>query len=44
MGKIYMIEGYDGSGKTTVGKNIAKIIGAKYCFMFVFLVISQRQS
>ena len=30
MGKIYMIEGYDGSGKTSVAKNIAKIIGAKY--------------
>ena len=34
MGKIYMIEGYDGSGKTTVGKNIAKIIGAKYVHFF----------
>ena len=34
MGKIYMIEGYDGSGKTSVAKNIAKIIGAKYVHFF----------
>ena len=29
-----MIEGYDGSGKTTVGKNIDKIIRAKYVHLF----------
>ena len=34
MGKIYMIEGYDGSGKTSVAKKIAKIIGARYVHFF----------
>lgn len=34
MGKIYMIEGYDGSGKTSVAKNIAKRIGARYVHFF----------
>lgn len=34
MGKIYMLEGYDGSGKTTVAKKIAKIIGARYVHFF----------
>lgn len=34
MGKIYMVEGYDGSGKTTISKKIAEIIGAKYVHFF----------
>lgn len=34
MGKIYMVEGYDGSGKTSISKKIAEIIGAKYVHFF----------
>ena len=34
MGKIYMVEGYDGSGKTSIAKKIAEIIGAKYVHFF----------
>ncbi len=34
MGKIYMIEGYDGSGKTSIAKKIAELIGAKYVHFF----------
>ena len=34
MGKIYMVEGYDGSGKTSISKKIAEIIGAKYIHFF----------
>ena len=34
MGKIYMVEGYDGSGKTSVSKIIANAIGAKYVHFF----------
>lgn len=30
MAKIYMIEGYDGSGKTTVAEKVAEAINAKY--------------
>lgn len=34
MGKVYMVEGYDGSGKSSICKKIAKIIGAKYVHFF----------
>lgn len=34
MGKIYMLEGYDGSGKSSIAKKIANIIGAKYVHFF----------
>lgn len=34
MGKVYMVEGYDGSGKTSVSKKIAAAIGAKYVHFF----------
>lgn len=34
MGKIFMLEGYDGSGKTSVAKEIAKLIGARYVHFF----------
>lgn len=34
MGKIYLVEGYDGSGKTSISKRIAQIIGAKYVHFF----------
>lgn len=34
MAKVYMIEGYDGSGKSSVAKKIAKKIGAKYVHFF----------
>lgn len=34
MGKIYMVEGYDGSGKSSISKKIANIIGAKYVHFF----------
>ena len=29
MGKVYMIEGYDGSGKSSIAKNIAKKLNIK---------------
>lgn len=34
MGKIYMIEGYDGSGKSSIAKKIAKIISVRYVHFF----------
>lgn len=34
MGKIYLVEGYDGSGKTSISKKIADCIGAKYVHFF----------
>ena len=34
MAKIFMLEGYDGSGKTSVAKEIAKRLGIRYCHFF----------
>lgn len=34
MGKVYMIEGYDGSGKSSIAKKIAKKLNARYVHFF----------
>ncbi len=34
MARIFMLEGYDGSGKTSVAKEIARRLGIRYCHFF----------
>ena len=34
MGKVYMVEGYDGSGKTSISKKISELLNARYVHFF----------
>ena len=39
MAKIFMLEGYDGSGKTSVAKEIAKRLGIRYCHFYLLWLL-----